>query len=75
MGYSPAQLAALARALDAVPADVVVAGTPVDLAALASIAKPVVRARYEFAELDSPGLGGVLDGFLERIGLASAAPR
>jgi predicted GTPase len=75
MGYSPAQLAALARAVDAVPADVVVAGTPVDLAALASIAKPVVRARYEFAELDSPGLGGALDAFLERIGLASAAPR
>jgi len=75
MGYSPAQLAALARAIDAVPADVVVAGTPVDLAALVPIAKPVVRARYEFAELDSPGLGGALDAFLERAGLVQRAPR
>ena len=66
MGYSPAQLAALARSLDAVPADVVVSGTPVDLAALVSIAKPVVRARYEFAEAETPGLGAALDAFLAR---------
>lgn len=74
MGYSPAQLAALARSIDAVPADVVVSGTPVDLAALTSIAKPVVRARYEFAEVDSPGLGDAIDDFLTRAGLA-APPR
>lgn len=72
MGYSPQQLAALARSLDAVPADVVVSGTPVDLAALVSIAKPVVRARYEFAEAETPGLGAVLDAFLVRAGLAVA---
>jgi predicted GTPase len=75
MGYSPAQLAALARALDAVPADVVVAGTPVDLASLTPLAKPVVRARYEFADLDAPGLGAALDAFLERTGVVPVAPR
>lgn len=67
MGYSPAQLAALARSIDAVPADAVVSGTPVDLAALASLTKPVVRARYEFAEVDAPGLGKVLDDFLSAL--------
>lgn len=64
MGYSPAQLAALARSIDAVPADLVVSGTPVDLAALVAFNKPVVRARYEFAELETPGLAGMLDDFL-----------
>jgi predicted GTPase len=66
MGYSPEQLAALARSIDAVPADVVVSGTPIDLAALVHLAKPVVRARYEFAEVETPGLGGEIDRFLAR---------
>ncbi|MEW6163440.1 MAG: GTPase [Pseudomonadota bacterium] len=74
-GYSPAQLAALARSIAAVPADVVVSGTPVDLAALVAVDKPVVRARYEFAEAGTPGLGELLDDFLERAGLKSAPPR
>jgi predicted GTPase len=68
MGYSPAQLAALARSIDAVPADVVVAGTPIDLAALVPLAKPVVRARYEFADAETPGLAGEIDRFVARAG-------
>jgi len=28
--------------------------------------KPVLRARYEFAELESPGLAGAVDAFLAR---------
>ncbi len=64
MGYTPAQIDALARSIAAVPADVVVSGTPIDLAALVKLDKPVVRARYEFAEADSPGLGDTLDRFL-----------
>jgi predicted GTPase len=73
MGYSAAQLDALARSIDAVPADVVVSGTPVDLAALARIARPVVRARYEFAEAEAPGLGGEIDRFLARRILAAVS--
>jgi predicted GTPase len=57
VGYSPAQLDALRRTLDAVDADVIVSGTPADLAALVPLRKPVVRARYELAELEEPGLG------------------
>jgi predicted GTPase len=64
--YSPAQLEALAHSIDAVPADVVVSGTPIDLAALVRPGKPVVRARYEFAEVETPGLGGEIDRFLAR---------
>jgi predicted GTPase len=69
MGYSPAQLDALARSIDAAPADVVVSGTPIDLAALVRLNKPVVRARYEFAEVETPGLGGEIDRYLARTGL------
>ena len=72
MGYSPEQLAALARSIDAVPADVVVSGTPIDLAALVHLAKPVVRARYEFAEVETPGLGGEIDRFLARAAAGDA---
>ena len=72
MGYSPAQLAALAQSIAAAPVDVVVSGTPIDLAALVSVAKPVIRAHYEFAETGSAGLGAEIDRFLESVGLAAS---
>jgi predicted GTPase len=55
-GYSEPERAALAHAIDASDAEVVVSGTPHDLAGLLGLVKPVVRARYDFAEVDSPGL-------------------
>lgn len=72
MGYNAHQLAALAKTIHAVPADVVVSATPVDLAALIAIDKPVVRVRYEFAEIEQPGLGAWVDDFLQARGLLSA---
>ena len=65
MGYSSGQLAALRASINAAEADVVVAGTPMDLAALLQLNKPVARARYEFAELESPGLWGAVERALE----------
>ena len=64
MGYSPAQLEALRLTINATPADVVVTATPIDLAALMALDKPVVRARYEFADSGTPGLAAELDRFL-----------
>jgi predicted GTPase len=69
LGYGPEQLAALRETIAATPADVVVSGTPVDLAALVDVAKPIVRARYDFAEAGEPGLGDIVDGACERLGL------
>lgn len=66
MGYSPAQLEALRTTVERSDAEVVVAGTPIDLAVLLRISKPVVRARYEFAEVDSPGLLGEIERFISR---------
>jgi predicted GTPase len=66
LGYSAEQRRELARTLDAVPADAIVAGTPVDLAQLLRPRLPVVRARYEYAEASEPGLGAIVDAYLAR---------
>ena len=67
VGYSGAQLAALRESINRAHADVVVSATPIDLAALIAIDKPVVRARYEFADAGEPTLGSVVDAFLARL--------
>jgi predicted GTPase len=64
MGYDDAQLEALRRTIDASDAEIVVSGTPIDLAALVHTKKPVVRARYD---LDEAGeLGPLVDAFLDK---------
>jgi len=67
VGYSGAQLEALRDSINRARADVVVAATPLDLAALIAIDKPVVRARYDFAEAGEPTLGSLVDAFLARV--------
>jgi len=64
VGYGAHQLADLQATLDAATADVVVSGTPLDLARLVSISKPIVRARYRYAETGEPSLGAFVDAFL-----------
>ncbi|MCC7272703.1 MAG: GTPase [Alphaproteobacteria bacterium] len=68
VGYGPAQLAALAETIARAAVDVVVAATPVDLATIVAIGKPVVRARYDYADVDDPGLGAVVDAFARGVG-------
>jgi len=69
MGYSAAQLSALAATINGSEADIVVSGTPLDLARLIPLSKPVVRARYDFAEAGAPTLASVVDAMLARAGL------
>jgi predicted GTPase len=64
VGYGPGQLQALSESIAAATADVVVVATPMDLAALIRISKPVVRARYEFADAGEPALGELVEAFL-----------
>lgn len=63
-GYSQAQLEALRQTINASAAELVVAATPIDLAALIALDKPVVRARYEFVDSETPGLGAQLERFI-----------
>ena len=61
MGYSPEQISELVRTIEAVPADVVVIATPVDLAKVATFDRPSVRVRYELEEAKGyPKLADVL---------------
>jgi predicted GTPase len=53
MGYSDEQIAELERTIEAVPCDLVLVATPVDLGRIASFAKPPIRVRYELEE--APG--------------------
>lgn len=69
MGYGAEQIEALRETLQAVEADAVVAGTPIDLDALLHIGKPVVRARYDYADAGEPGLGDLVDAWLAERGL------
>ena len=66
IGYSPAQLEALRQTINQARAEVVVAATPIDLAALIALDKPVVRARYEFVDCAQPGLAAELDRFVAK---------
>ena len=66
MGYSAKELQELQATINGSGADVVVAGTPSDLTHLMRLEKPVVRARYSFAETDEPSLSALVADFLER---------
>jgi predicted GTPase len=64
MGYSSEQLEALGATLNHTPADLIVSGTPIDLGGLIQLNKPIHRVHYEFADLDSPGLGDWVESWL-----------
>jgi predicted GTPase len=66
MGYSERQLGELEATIRAVPCDVVVTGTPVDLARLVDAGHPVRRARYAYADAGSPTLADVLGPAIAR---------
>ncbi|MEM7824164.1 MAG: cyclic 2,3-diphosphoglycerate synthase [Candidatus Aenigmatarchaeota archaeon] len=56
MGYSAEQMSELEQTINAVPADVVLFGTPIDLRHFMNINKPAVRVRYELREVGKPEL-------------------
>lgn len=64
VGYSDAQLQALAATIAASNAEVVVSATPIDLAALITVDRVFVRARYEFAEDPATPISAAVDAFL-----------
>jgi predicted GTPase len=69
MGYDDSQRHELAETINASGADVVVAGTPIDIARNLDLELPVVRAHYDYVDLDTPGLGDAVDTFLDNQGL------
>ena len=67
MGYSGRQRAELEQTITNTPCDVVLAGTPVDLArVLPGVRTPIRRVTYELAEIGTPNLDDVLAPFARK---------
>ncbi len=66
MGYDAAQLHDMRETIARSGAEVVVSATPADLARLIALDVPIIRARYDYEELDTPGLAVRVDAFLDR---------
>jgi predicted GTPase len=62
VGYGPAQLADLQATIDAVPCDLVLLGTPVDLRRSLALRPPVLRVRYDVEEAESGSFEEILAG-------------
>jgi len=64
MGYSAKQLADLQatmqKTIDAENVDYVLSATPIDLARLVKVSRPIVRATYELEELTKPDLAEIV---------------
>jgi predicted GTPase len=84
MGYGQGQMHELESALNAMPADLVLSATPIDLTRVLKLQKPVVRVRYELEEMagdtaghEQPNLTELLAPIVERAraGSASGTPR
>ena len=55
MGYGEHQIRELEATIEAVPADVVVEGTPIDLRRVLKVSKPIAEVQYELEEVE-PGV-------------------
>jgi predicted GTPase len=66
MGYSPEEVESLRTSIDRSRAEIVVAGTPIDLATDLQPRIPVVRARYVYADAGQPTLWQAVERFLRR---------
>jgi len=79
MGYGKAQLddlsATVRATVDSGAVDVVVVGTPIDLARITNLGPAVRRATYELADVGSPTLAQVLDPYLRQWASSPASAR
>ena len=66
MGYGGQQVADLEATLNAVPADVILSGTPIRLSHLIRSQKPIVAVTYELEVVSGPGVAQILR---ERLGI------
>jgi predicted GTPase len=60
VGYGPQQMADLRARIDAVPCNIVLLGTPIDLGRVLALRQPVVRVHYEIEEAGRPGFDEIL---------------
>jgi len=66
MGYGDAQMKELNDTINAIPADLVLVGTPIDLAKHLKFNKPSVRVNYSLKERTTPGLEPIIKKLLKK---------
>ncbi len=71
LGYGSEQLADMKASIEAVPADAVVIGTPIDLAKVIDIDKPFTRVYYDLDDAALPELADAISTVLRERGLIS----
>ena len=67
LGYTPEQVRDLEETLKNVPADVIVASTPIDLERVVTVDKPIVKVKYRIKVVEGPTLEDLVDQFIERV--------
>ena len=66
MGYGPEQTRELEATLNAVDADIVLSGTPIDLTRVLNLNKPVTRVRYDLVQVSGPPISELLESVIDR---------
>jgi len=64
MGYNDQQIKDMEDTLNKAEADIIIDGSPIDLAKLIKTNKPIVRVSYDIEAIKSPTIEGVLDNFI-----------
>ena len=72
MGYGDEQLRELEETINAIPCDVVVTGTPIDLGRLIDSRHPILHATYSLREIGEPTLEELLEPVLHRVDVGVA---
>jgi predicted GTPase len=62
MGYNAVQLADLQATINAVPCDLVLLGTPIDLRRSLTLRHPVARVQYRLEEVEAGSFESILAG-------------
>jgi len=71
MGYGAWQIGDLEASINAIPADLVLVATPVDLGRLLRLNKETVRLTYEIEPASDPSPEDIIDDFIRTHGLSS----
>jgi predicted GTPase len=73
MGYGAVQMHELEATLNAMPVDLVLSATPIDLTRVITLTKPIVRVRYELDEIGGAGVPALADLLAPIVARATAA--
>lgn len=66
MGYNDEQIRDMQTTLNNIDADIIIDGSPIDLAKLVKVNKPIYRVYYDIESIQSPSIEDALDKFIAK---------